>query len=350
MLDINISKILEDANSKLKNNGKIIYLSLGGSHLFGLNTEQSDIDIKGLFLPSTIDICASKPTYINLSTNKSMNKNSNIDIDIELFSIPKYFEMLKVGDTNAYDLLFSMFRQDTILYQTPEIVVFKNNYRELLSAESKSFLGYVLAQTKKYGVKGERYNALVQVINNINIFTNQNQLNSKKNNIKDFITFIKPLKLEYVSIDTVADYKNTRSIGDGTYLNVLDKQYEDTIKFDYFQKLLEKRLEKYGARSKQASQGIDFKSLSHAYRIILEFEEILDTHFLKLPLNEKEKIMKVKKGDLSDFDNDYKNILSFLNDKVENIKERIEYSGLPDKINPLIFNKLFILLLSDTTT
>jgi predicted nucleotidyltransferase len=339
-------EILNEANSVLgKQNGKVIYLTKAGSHLFGLNTEKSDLDIKGLFIPSSLDICLSTPSVLNFSTNKSKNKNSSSDIDIELFSIYKFFDMLSVGDTNAYDLLFSMFSTHNKIYETNEIFIFKKFYRELLSSNSKAFLGYVVSQTKKYGVKGERFNDLKNVYLLLEEYINNNVKDISSEKIAPFIDYVVPMNLNRVNLIDRSNMSSKKRTGSKYYLEVLNKEYGDTITFEYFKTCLKKRLDSYGERSKKASEGVDFKSLSHAYRIILEFEELIDTHFIKFPLTYSKQILKVKNGDLSDFNNDYTNILSYLDMKVNEIESNKEF-GLPDNINPMIFNKIKIYLLS----
>ena len=47
-----------------------------GAHLYGTDTKTSDLDYKGIFLPSVEEILLNKiPKCINLSTNKTNIKN-----------------------------------------------------------------------------------------------------------------------------------------------------------------------------------------------------------------------------------------------------------------------------------
>jgi len=344
LLDNKYKKIIKKIKQQLPSNGKLIYLTFGGSHLFGLNTSSSDIDIKGLFLASTTDTTAFKPEHIDLSTNKSNTKNNSEDIDIELFNIHKFFKMINVGDTNTYDLLFSMFQQNTILLETKESNVLKENYRDFLSTNSKAFLGYVVAQTKKYGVKGERYNSLKNVYSHLLNYININNVDLQKDNISKYI---KDLIFKNFNHVVLLDKTSKElRVGGGIYIEILNKEYHETIKFDYFLKRIKDRMAQYGMRSKSAAKGIDFKSLSHALRIIYSFEELMDTHFIEFPLKKRESILKIKKGDLSEFNNNYEEILLFLDKKVDFIEDFIENVGLPSKIKEGIFNKILIKIIS----
>jgi len=346
---MNTEKIINKANKMLdKNNGKVIYLTVIGSHLFGLDNPNSDIDIKGIFLPSVNDTKQFKPEIIDFSTNDSGSKNTKDDLDIELISIYKFFKLLKNGDTNAYDILFSMFSTHNILFEDKQVInIFKNNYKDLISSNSKSFLSYIVSQTKKYGIKGERYNSLKYVYGKLVEFIKDNHINLKNDDIRNFLPFILKYNLKYVSLIDRSNIQ--RRSGGGLYLNILDKQYGDTLKFEYFLNRIESRLNSYGDRSKAASVGIDYKSLSHAYRIILQFEEFIETHFIKFPLTYRDTLLKIKGEDLSEFNNSYDNILLELDNKVIDIERKISDIGLYEHLNDCVLNKLLIKILSIAT-
>ena len=49
---------------KKNQNYKIIYLTLTGSKLYGIENENSDTDIKGIFLPSKSDLILSRVKHV----------------------------------------------------------------------------------------------------------------------------------------------------------------------------------------------------------------------------------------------------------------------------------------------
>ena len=55
---IMIDKIIKQLKPLI--NGKLIYLSQYGSHLYGLNTENSDLDFRGVYVPTLEDIILKK--------------------------------------------------------------------------------------------------------------------------------------------------------------------------------------------------------------------------------------------------------------------------------------------------
>ena len=74
---------------------KILMKAVAGSHLFGLNTPSSDKDYKGIFLPSAEEILLQRvPKTRNTTTGQKDAKNTAEDIDVELYSLGKFFEML----------------------------------------------------------------------------------------------------------------------------------------------------------------------------------------------------------------------------------------------------------------
>ena len=51
-----IDKIIKELNIR----GKLVYLSQYGSHLYGLDTPSSDLDFRGIYIPSINDIILHK--------------------------------------------------------------------------------------------------------------------------------------------------------------------------------------------------------------------------------------------------------------------------------------------------
>ena len=137
----------------------IVYITHYGSTLYGTNSESSDLDIKGIFVPTLEDVLLKKdPDHWTSNTNNTNTKNESGDIDCQLFSIYKFFSLLSKGETGAVDILFSMFRADTIVYEDTSFTnICRNNYNLLISKKLDSFTNYALGQAKKYGVKESNF-------------------------------------------------------------------------------------------------------------------------------------------------------------------------------------------------
>ena len=94
-----IEQIIEQLNIP----GDLLYLTQYGSHLYGINTENSDLDYRGIFIPKIRDIVLKRDVD---EYNTELNIN-NIKVDVKLFSIHKFIRLCSKADTNALDVLFS---------------------------------------------------------------------------------------------------------------------------------------------------------------------------------------------------------------------------------------------------
>lgn len=111
-----------------------------GSHLYGLNTESSDKDYKGIFLPSKEEILLGKiPKTIDLSTNKTNQKNSKEDIDVEYYSLHYFIKLACMGETAALDMLHA---PENMLVETSDIwkEIIKNR-EKFYTKNLKAFVG-----------------------------------------------------------------------------------------------------------------------------------------------------------------------------------------------------------------
>lgn len=103
------------AKSLLNKGDKLVYLSHFGS-VDGTNSEKSDCDLRGVFVPGVASLLFSglvKGTashHYRFSSGANDSKNSAEDVDVELWSLQKWLNMLAAGDTGALDLLFSKAR------------------------------------------------------------------------------------------------------------------------------------------------------------------------------------------------------------------------------------------------
>ncbi len=116
------------ALSLLPEGATLLYLTEFGSVLYGTNTPSSDTDLKGIYLPS-IKSCLLKqaPEAITHATADKTTRNTANDVDITLYSITCYIDLLFKGEVGAIDILFSLFRDDTQHYCSPAMQIFKNN-------------------------------------------------------------------------------------------------------------------------------------------------------------------------------------------------------------------------------
>ena len=67
-----------------------------GSKLYGTDNPNSDTDYKGIFVPNEKDILLKRDIeHYNFNSNDEKTRNSKNDIDLQLFSIYKFFSLLQ---------------------------------------------------------------------------------------------------------------------------------------------------------------------------------------------------------------------------------------------------------------
>jgi predicted nucleotidyltransferase len=147
---------------------KVIFLHKSGSYLYGTQTQNSDIDYRGIFIPSKRDVLLKRDiTQWNFSTTNESEKNKAGDLDLTLWSVYKFFGMLQTGDTNSFDTLFSV-NSPSIEFCLPEMKLIYDNRYYFLPNSLKSFFGYAYTQVKKYSVKGDRLKDVENVLKFLN--------------------------------------------------------------------------------------------------------------------------------------------------------------------------------------
>jgi predicted nucleotidyltransferase len=154
------------------NKDKILYLSFFGSKLYGTDTEKSDTDLKGIFLPSK-DSCFMLNAVKQYTSESKEGQNTKDDIDITLYSLQYFLELLSTGDTGAMDLFFSIYSNKTIIHQEPEFIeLLKINKPYLITKNPAAFFGYIMGQVSSYGIRGSRYGDLLKLRKSIEEFRN----------------------------------------------------------------------------------------------------------------------------------------------------------------------------------
>ena len=316
--------INEIRDIEYKYNITILYITYVGSKLYGTDSENSDTDIKFIYLSDKKDILLKKDKdTIKITKNTNKFKNTKYDIDLDGISIHKFFSLLKKSETTSIDLLFSIFNKtSTINKRNYFIEKIKGNYESLISKNTKAFEGFTLSQTLKYENKSKKYNFLKEFLNELKKHTNEN-------NILKNILYLDIFKNENIK----TYYKNNLK-----YITIMGKDYPETCKVSYFFDSLHTFLDKYGERTKNIKNNIDYKSLSHALRLSYELKELLTTSFITFPLKNREEIKQVKYSKTLKIEE----ILNKINEISDNIEYFKNISDLNDKVDEAVMDKLLL--------
>lgn len=274
-------------------NSQIVVLMEFGSHLYGTNTENSDKDYKGIFVPTLEQILLNNiPKSINMDTKKdNLAKNTSEDVDCEYYSLHYFLDLACKGETAALDMLHS---PNTIQHNYIWKELTENKHR-FYTSNLKSFVGYARTQAARYGIRGSRLNDAKKVIDFL---------------ADNFIDWIDTPTDEKMLI--MNDLWDNLPTGEHIFKHEADqkgiKMYEvcgrkiqHTAKITYAYDTIKKFHDNYGERAKKAAknEGIDWKAVSHALRAAYQVKQILTEGRITFPLREANYLKKVKLGELS---------------------------------------------------
>ena len=293
----------------------LIFETISGSKLYGTDGFDSDTDLKGIFM---------LPTLEDVHPVRSM---SIIDgVDKEHISIHEYLRLLKDGQTMALDMLFAMSHPTCVQFNTPFWKYLHSNHNRLVTKNSNAFLGYCRKQASKYGVKGSRVKAIMTLVAFLRRF--ESEVTFKEMRLNDVYPLVE--EGEWVT-------RYVEPVNGEPMLNVCARKFEGRCKLWYLIERLQQILDGYGKRAKDAevNDGIDWKAVSHAFRVAYEFKELLLTKEIQFPLENAGFLKSIKDGRL----NYLKDGVSQMLDSVMlEVEELLLSSDLPEEIDLEFFN------------
>ena len=298
-----------------QNNVKLLYLCKFGSHLYGLNAPNSDVDYKGIFLPNKVSLLlGQRIRSLHYSSGNDNGKNSNEDVDIDLFSLHYFLELAQKGETNALDILFSPSNQEAVVYNNTRLNnIFNNPLKILNPSKVNAYIGYAIGQAKKYQISGSRLGVIKDVYKYVEALD--------KNDFED-------MKLSDIIDNIINQYQHdsycfTKIVNDEPALVLCGKVHLLSIKMSEFYNRISREYNKYGDRVKkaQAEGNIDYKALSHACRSIRQMEQLLTTGTINFPFTGpvRQELIDIKQGKMP-YSEIEKRIIEGL-DRIEKIKE-----------------------------
>lgn len=292
-------------------NDKEIVKMVHGSHMYGLETENSDRDYKGIYMPSERSLLINKSIHSRRSsTNDSDQKNTAKDEDFEWWSAHKFIQLCLKGEMQAIDMLHA--HPNHWIYFEDEWIKIYNRKDLIHSKKFSGFLGYINKQAGKYAVKSSRMGAVKQMMDFFNGFSHILK-------VKDTLQHLP--ELEHISIEQGIGCKQ---------IDVCGRKIQETTTCGYAVSILEKIYDGYGKRAKQAelNQGIDWKAISHSFRCAYAVLEIARNGDFTYPLKESDFILDVKIGKLN-WKND--KVDELLMDLVDQCDVALKESNLPDE-------------------
>jgi hypothetical protein len=317
---------------------KILVKAVAGSHLFGTNTEKSDKDFKGVFMPDANQIILGNYSdTVRKTTGDDNSRNTKDDVDIELYSLRKFFLMIENGDTAALELLFTP--DHLILEKDPlwdEIIAIRDT---LVSKKVNALLGYIRQQANKYGIKGSRMGELNNIIKSLKDIEKTCDFHNAKFKHK-WEEVVKAAEgYQHVHVfDLPLDNKNNITV---PALNILGKKFSHDTPFSVAIKSLSDTYKSYGQRAREAANnsGIDWKAISHCLRCGIQAIELMETGKITLPHTEKNKtfLLQVKNGEI-----EYKRIEPIIEKTLDDVETAACFSSLTDSVSRQYLDELLL--------
>lgn len=327
----------------IKQNNLILFESISGSRSFGLATENSDTDIRGVyFLP--------KEDFFGLNYIPQISNETN---DISYYEIGRFVELLQKNNPNILEILASP--EDCIQHKNPLMDLLKPE--DFLSKLCKdTFAGYAISQIKK--AKGLNKKIL-------------NPIDKERKSILDFCYILEnngsiPLKkwLQEGGLSQekcgLVNIDNTKGIfavfydesGDLKYKGIIQNEEanqvslssipkgEKSVAFmfcnldaystyckdyrEYWKWVSERNEDRYNVNQNHG-QNYDSKNMMHTIRLLQSCEQIFKTNSLNIRVENRDELLDIKAGNWS-----YDNVMK----KAEGLIQSIEYyhskSTLPE--------------------
>lgn len=298
-----------------------------GSHLYGTNTPESDLDFKGIYLPTAKEIILGnyRKTINVQRPKKSGERNTKDDIDTEYVSLDRFLELLCEGQTMALDILFGY--KPTDLHQEGRYImaeIWKNRH-EFLNSNVNAFVGYARQQASKYGIKGSRMDALKHTLDLLECLPDHDKLVKYKASLEELVELSKDLvSLEKTPLIEIVHISAPNGRTE-PHLHVSGRKIPFHATVKYAKQIFQKIYDNYGTRAFKAhlAGGKDYKALSHAVRVNSEAKELLETGNITFPRPDADLLLKIKKIELP-----FENIAEIIEVGLADLMEAQEKSSL----------------------
>lgn len=316
---------------------KIIFKARVGSHLHGTNTPKSDEDFLGIFIPSTEDLLGLQNRPAEWTENKKLSttaRNQKGDVDCKYLALYEFFSQAAQGQSQALEMFF--IPDEHVIISTPEWEKIKAHKHLFLSRKGiLPIVGFALAQARKATMKGENLNRINTLIEILTI----QEKDSRNFKIKDYFIAQEPDPVEPEKPNAelhgvpVKYFVNSHGY---TMVRIAGLDFDVGIEFKQLRKKLELQEQKYGSRSRMAAaMNVDPKSATHAFRLVGEAEEFMQTGHITFPRPDKDFLLDVKTNNyFGELDTD-------INTRIDYIRKELEPNSplplMPDysRINKL---------------
>ena len=263
-----------------------------GSHVYGTNTPNSDLDFKGIYMAPVEDIIFGRNHNSIVECSKVKKglgiRNTKDDVDKEYKELRKFVSDALDGQTYAVDMLYTPKKWWT--QTSPEWEFIVANRDKFLSKKVNAFIGYCNQQASKYGLKGSRLGTVLDTVKILKTYPETSRLGENpklpENEFRKYVMYEHNRNNERVTEEM---------------LEVLGKKFSLNTHIKLIIPTLEKFCNEYGERAILAmnNSSIDWKAISHSYRSCYQLAELATKHRINFPLEKAPYLTKIKIGKVS---------------------------------------------------
>lgn len=367
----------------------LIFLTLGGSQAYGLATESSDLDLKGIAIPpkeilwsafKEFDQVENSPALDAYLTDRDRAIVARCGKKPEsvVYSMRKFFRLAADCNPNIIEVLWG--DPAEIRWQREPIATLLIENRSLfLSKKAKfTFSGYAFSQIKRikthrkwlldpptrkperaeYGLAEistpqiEEAEALLRAeierwaFHDLNIST-EVQYEVKEKIHEQLVWTLAALRIG-VGADQLLDSESTRAaamakIGmDANLMDLIRREHNYRRDLAHFNQFLTWKRERNAARAElEAKHGYDTKHASHVVRLMRMAKEILERGEVVVKRPDREEILDIRRGVWT-----YDQLVDYAASMEKQLEELYKISTLPHNPDRARLDELYLSLLS----
>ena len=293
-------------NERLGDN--IALLTISGSYAYGLNNENSDIDIRGVALNSKSDI-------LGLS---NFEQFINQETDTTIYGMKKFINLMSQCNPNIIEMLYC--RDEDYLYISEIGQLLLDNRDMFLSQRAcASFSGYALAQIKRIESATAR--------DRLPEYKKQEHIASGSQSAVDNLTIQHELD-KYGSMKFSVDKETNELVLDCNYTKLPVSEWVDLM--NSTKQVLSEYNKTTGRNKKKDNQHLN-KHMSHIVRLLNMGIEVLNEHRV-YTYREKDKnfLLDIKNGKYMQEDGLFtQNLWNYVYDLDKRLGELKETTTLP---------------------
>ena len=360
-MTLSIEEILAKTNLKWLHTNTI-YITKYGSHAYGTNTPESDLDIRGIAIPP-------KEYYFGILSNFEQYQSVE-PFDLVIFDIRKFIKLAMDFNPNAVEILFTE-PEDHIFKKSPINKLFENKDKFISKKARYTLSGYAISQLRRINLhrkyilnpptrKPERTDfglpesntlipnhqlleieaAINKKINDWHIDTTgmQNDLSIDiKNKMHDILL---ELKINTEEFDIYA----ARNLGLNDNLMEAfkkERQYKNA-KRDWDHYLHWKKTRNPKRYAIETKYGYDCKHGSHLVRLFRSCRELLETGQFKVKRDDAEELLAIKNGAWT-----YEQLIEWAEKEDKALDELYKTSTLPREPDRQAINNICIEMIEE---